>query len=113
MKRIEAFIQSDRLQVVLTAMKKIGVNGITVIGARGQGEGLRPLVEVSRGTMRQVAEFNSIETIVTIVDEQKVQEVMSAIANAASTGSKGDGKIFVSPVDEAMDIGTKKKVSTT
>lgn len=94
-------------------MKKIEVSGITVIGARGQGEGLRPLVEVSRGTMRQVAEFNSIEIIVTIADDQKVQEVMSAIANAASAGSKGDGKIFVSSVDEAMDIRSKKKISTT
>ncbi len=55
---------------------------------------------------------NQSNTLVTIVDDSKVDSVVSAITDAASTGTKGDGKIFISPIDEAVDIATKAKGST-
>jgi len=60
-----------------------------------------------------VAEYNRTDTIVTIVDDSKIYPVIEAIINAASTGSKGDGKIFVSPIEESFDIGTKEMKQLT
>lgn len=112
MKRIEAFVKNDKTSLVVDAIKKAGAKGLTVFSARGQGEGARPFVEASRGTKRQVAEYNEIDSIVTMVDDSKTDAIISAIVNAARTGSKGDGKIFVSAVDEVVDIGTSQKGST-
>lgn len=112
MKRIEAFIQSDKLQAVVAALGKVGLGGFTVINSRGQGQGQRPMVEGSRGTGRHIAEFNSIDTVITIVDDAKVNDIVSLIANEASTGSKGDGKIFVSNIESATDIGSKQTGSS-
>ena len=112
MKRIEAFVQTDRTSLVVDAIKNAGAKGLTVFSARGQGEGARPMVEMSRGTKRQVAEYNEIDSIVTIVDDAKADATITAIVNAAGTGSKGDGKIFVSTIDDVIDIGSKQKGAT-
>ena len=112
MKRIEAFVKTDRTSLVVDAIKKAGVKGLTVFSARGQGEGARPMVESSRGTKRQVAEYNEIDSIVTIVDDSKADAIITAIVNAAGTGTKGDGKVFVSTIDDVIDIGSKQKGAT-
>lgn len=106
MKRIEAFVQSDKTHSAVSAIEKIGVGGITVINARGRGKGQRPIVQSDRGTGHHVAEYNTIDTIITIVDDSKVNEIVSAITKQASTGSKGDGKIFVSSIEAVTDIGS-------
>lgn len=111
MKRIEALVQTDKTSLVVDAIKKAGAKGLTVFSGRGQGRGERPMVESSRGTTRHVAEYNEVDSIVTIVDESETDAVIAAIVNAAGTGSKGDGKIFVSKVDEVIDIGSKQKGS--
>lgn len=112
MKRIEAFVKTDKTSLVVDAIKKAGAKGLTVFSARGQGEGERPMVGVSRGTKRQVVEYNEIDAIVTIVDDSKADGIITAIVNVASTGTKGDGKIFVSNVENVVDIGTSQKGST-
>jgi nitrogen regulatory protein P-II 1 len=111
-KRVEAFVKTDRTSLVVDSIKKAGAKGLTVFSAKGQGEGARPMVEMSRGTKRQVAEYNEIDCIVTIVDDSKVDSIITAIINAAGTGNKGDGKIFVSIVNDIIDIGSKQKGST-
>lgn len=111
MKRIEAFIKTDTLNAVVNALTSAGVGGLTVTKSQGRGAGERPEIQGGRGTMKYVAEYNNINTIVTVVDDSKVDSVISAIADAASTGKKGDGKIFITSVDESVDIATKKKVS--
>ncbi|HSF28543.1 MAG TPA: P-II family nitrogen regulator [Nitrosopumilaceae archaeon] len=111
MKRIEAFVQSDKTSLVVDAITKAGVKGLTVFSGRGQGRGKRPMVESSRGTTRHVAEYNEIDSIVTVVEDSSVDPVITAIVNAAGTGSKEDGKIFVSTVDDVIDIGSKQKGS--
>lgn len=111
MKKIEAFVQSDKTSLVVDEIKKAGAKGLTVFSGRGQGKGKRPMIESSRGTTRHVAEYNEIDLVVTIVDEPEVDLVITAIINAAGTGSKGDGKIFTSAVEEVIDIGSKQKGS--
>jgi len=69
------------------------------------------MVESSRGTTRHIAEYNEVDSIVTVVDESNADAVIIAIINAAGTGSKGDGKIFVSTVNDVIDIGSKQKGS--
>ena len=78
-----------------------------------RGKGQRPMIEEARGTGRHIAQFNSLDAILIIVDDSKVDSIVSAITVAASTGSKGDGKIFILPVEDSVDIGTKEKGSVS
>jgi nitrogen regulatory protein P-II 1 len=76
---------------------------------KGRGAGKREMVSSGRGTGFYVPEFHSRSSIVTIVDESKVDAVVNAILSAASTGSPGDGKVFISTVEDAVDVGSKKR----
>jgi len=109
MKRIQAVVQSDKLSAVVDAMEKVGVGGITVSQSRGRGKGQRPAIESGRGTGVHIAEFNSLDTLFAVVEDKKIEDLIEAIKGAASTGSKGDGKIFISPVEETIDIGSKQR----
>jgi len=91
------------------AILKAGASGVTVAETRGKGAGERPFVTGAKGTVRYIAEFNRTDTITTVVDDSKAQGVIDAIMDAVHTGSKGDGKIFVSTVDESYNIATKQK----
>ncbi len=86
----------DKVNNVIKAINEVGVGGITVMHARGQGAADPPLV----------GQLYSREIIVTIVDDSKVDNLKSAIVNAACTKSKGDGKIFITNVENAVDICT-------
>ena len=103
MKRIEAIVQSEVSKQVVRAIRKAGVGGVTLIQCLGQGAGERP--EIGG---RQI-EFNSIDVIVTVVQDSIVNSVVSAIMDVAHTGQKADGKIFVTNVEIAYDISTKEK----
>ena len=99
MKKIEAFIQPDVLNPVIKAIKEIGVGGLTVLNAQGQGEAEPPLV----------GQFFTRVVLVTVVEDEKADKIMEAIANTACTGAKGDGKVFVSNIEESTDICSKEK----
>jgi nitrogen regulatory protein PII len=105
MKRIEAIVQSEVSKQVVRAIRKIGVGGVTLIQSLGQGTGERPEIGGHQ------IEFNSTDVIVTVVHDSIVNSVVSAIIDAAHTGQKGDGKIFVTNVEESYDISTKEKSS--
>jgi nitrogen regulatory protein P-II 1 len=108
MKRIEAIIQADKISNVVSSLKAVGVGGITSTQSRGVGAGQRPVIQGSRGTARHEAEFSALNTVITVVDDSKVGAVVSAIIDAAHTGNRGDGKIFITNVEEAFDIATKE-----
>jgi nitrogen regulatory protein P-II 1 len=108
MKRIEAIIKADKINDVVNSLKAVGVGGITSTQSRGIGAGQRPVIQSSRGTARHEAEFSALNTVLTVVDDSKVGAVVSAIINAAHTGNRGDGKIFITNVEEAFDIATKE-----
>jgi nitrogen regulatory protein P-II 1 len=109
MKRIDAIIASEKVSAVNDALKKAGVSGATILDAKGRGKGEKPRVAGGRGTSAHLAEFSSRANVITIVDDEDVDKVVSAIIDVTSTGAAGDGKIFVSSVDETVDIGTKKR----
>ena len=108
MKNIGAVIASEKVGMVVDALK-IGVGGFTVLDAKGRGKGKRSQLAGSRGTGSYTAEFNTKNYVFTVVDDTLVDKVISAIIDAAGTGSTGDGKIFVTTIDDAIDIGSKKK----
>ena len=99
MKQIEAIVQPGIRDKVVKAIKKTGVGGITVSHAQGQGAAEPPLV----------GQYFTKERIVTVVDDSKVDEILNSIAQVACTGTKGDGKVFVSNIDDALDICTKER----
>ena len=109
MKKIEVIVPSEKRSSVVTAILEAGAGGVIVAETKGRGSGERPTVRGSRGTATYVAEYNKTDTVTTVVDDSKLDSVVSAIMNAAHTGSKGDGKIFVSTIDDAYDIATKQK----
>ena len=103
MKRIEAIVQSEVSKKVVNEISKTGVGGVTLIQSLGQGQGERPTIGGHQ------IEFNSTDVIVTVVQDSMIKSVISAIIEAAHTGEKGDGKIFVSNIEESYDISTKEK----
>ncbi len=109
MKRIEAIIASEKLLAVNEALKNAKVGGCTVLDAKGTGKGEKPVVEFQRGTSRFTSEFSVRSTVMTVVEDSEVENVVKAILDVASTGSPGDGKIFISTVNEAIDIGSKER----
>ena len=103
MKRIEAIVQSEMSKKVVNAITKAGVGGVTLIQSLGQGSGERPEIGGHK------IEFNSTDVIVTVVQDSMVQQIITAIIESAHTGQKGDGKIFITNVEESYDISTKEK----
>ena len=112
MKRIDAMIPSMRRSEVVDRILKAGAQGITLVEGRGKGDGERPMVGGARGTAKYIADYNRIDTIITVVDDSKLDSVVSAIMDASSRGSDGDGMIFVSTIDEAYKISTKEKITS-
>ena len=108
MKRIEAVIQSDKQKAVIDSIINAGVGGLTVTRSLGRGAGERPRIGGPNG---EEIQYNAVDTIVTVVDDSKVDSVISAILEAGYSGTKGDGKIFVTNVDDAVDIYSKEKGS--
>ncbi len=106
MKRIEAVIQSDKQKAVIDSMISAGVGGLTVTRSLGRGSGERPRIGGKKG---EEIQFNAVDTIVSVVDDSIVNSVLSAIMEAGYSGTKGDGKIFVSSIDDIIDIYSKEK----
>ena len=90
-------------------MRIAEVGGITVIDGKGSDAGRREKASGSRDTIRFTPEFHSRTSLVTVVDDSKLDKVINAIIGAASTGSPGDGKIFMSSVVDVIDIGSNKR----
>ena len=104
MKKIEAIIKPFKLDEVKEALQGIGVQGITVIEAKGFGR-QKGHTELYRGA-EYVVDFLPKVKIEVVVLDQMVPEAIEAIKNAAQTGRIGDGKIFVAAVEEAVRIRT-------
>ncbi len=108
MKRIEATIQTDKVSGVSEAIKS-KVGGFTILDGDGRGSGKRHTIRSGRGTGTIEAEYNKVSTISTIVEDSKVETVVSAIADAAFTGGSGDGIVSVINVDDVYNIASKKR----
>jgi nitrogen regulatory protein P-II 1 len=102
MKKIEAIIQPFKLDEVKTALIGIGVEGITVSEVRGHGR-QKGHTEVYRGAEYKVDLLPKVK-IETVVSDSRVEQIVSVLVAAASTGKIGDGKIFVTSIEEAVRI---------
>ena len=107
MKKIEAIIKPHKLDEVKERLRQVGISGMTVSEVKGFGR-TGGKTEVYRGSA-YVVDFVPKVRIDIVVKESMVAEVVEAIASAAKTGKIGDGKIFVTPVDEAVRIRTGEK----
>lgn len=109
MKRIEAVVPSARLERAFAALKELDLGGITYFESKGRGEIPRQQVHSGRGTSTYTPEFNVNSTIVVVVSDSMVNKVIEKILESTSSGLKGEGKIFVSNIDDVVDVGTKKR----
>lgn len=102
MKRVEAFFQFGKLDLVVEAVEKAGVGGLTVFYARGRGPAERAKITTARGTNLEEQLYNLIDCIVTIVEDNQVDKVVDAIKKNADSTSKGI--ITISDVAQVINI---------
>jgi len=107
MKKIEAIIKPFKLDEVKAALSEIGVEGMTVIEVKGFGR-QKGHTEIYRGSEYTVDFLPKIK-IELVLPDDRVQGALSAILRSAKTGKIGDGKVFVSLVEEAIRIRTEEK----
>ena len=107
MKKVEAIIKPFKLDEVKDALGEVGVHGMTVTEVKGFGRtgGKR---EVYRGSA-YVVDFVPKVKVEVVVPDELVAALVEAVEKAAKTGRIGDGKIFVSPVEEAVRIRTGER----
>ncbi len=110
MQKIEAIIQPSRLDAVKEALIEIGVEGMTILEARGHGR-QKGHTEFYRGREYTVDLLPKIK-IELVVHDDAAEKVISTIANTARTGHIGDGKIFISRIDEAIRIRNDERGDT-
>jgi nitrogen regulatory protein PII len=107
MKKIEAVIKPFKLEEVKDALSEVGIEGMTVIEVKGFGR-QKGHTEIYRGSEYTVDFLPKIKLEIVLPDNL-VEQAVAAIVKAAKTGKIGDGKIFVSPVDQAIRIRTEEK----
>ena len=109
MKKIEAVIKPFKLEDVKDALAEAGVTGMTVSDVKGYGR-QQGHSELYRGA-EYVVDFLPKIKIDIVVKDEMVESTISAIVNSAKTGKIGDGKIFVSSLDEVVRIRTEERGS--
>src|SRR6266704_3535711 len=105
--KIEAIIQTSKLEAVKDALHEIGVEGMTVLEARGHGR-QKGHTEFYRGREYTVDLIPKLKLELVLSDDM-VEKAIQAIVGAARTGKIGDGKIFLSRVDDAIRIRNNER----
>ena len=104
MKKIEAVIKPFKLDEVREALSEMGISGLTVTEVKGFGR-QKGHTELYRGA-EYVVDFLPKIKVETVVADERLDAVIEAIQQAAGTGKIGDGKIFVTAIDQAIRIRT-------
>lgn len=107
MKRIEAIIRPEKLAPVKVALEELGYPGMTVSEVKGHGV-QKGVVEQWRGQQYRV-EFLPKVWLLMVVEDEHAERVVSTICDTAATGEVGDGKIFVSTVDDVIRVRTRER----
>lgn len=107
MVKIEAIIRPQRLDEVKAALDEIGVTGMTVIEVKGAGK-QKGYTQHYRGAEYTVNLIQKLKLEI-VAAEAHVEQIVQAIVSAARTGEIGDGKIFLSPVSDAIRIRTEER----
>ncbi len=109
MKKVEAIIKPFKLDEVKEALHEVGIQGITVTEAKGFGR-QKGHTELYRGA-EYVVDFLPKVKLEVVMDDGMVERAVEAIQQAAQTGRIGDGKIFITPIEEVVRIRTGEKGS--
>ena len=107
MKKIEAIVKPFKLEDVKDALGEAGITGMTVTEVKGFGR-QKGHTEIYRGSEYTVDFLPKLKLEV-VLDDEQIDAAVSAIVKAAKTGKIGDGKVFVSPIEEAVRIRTEEK----
>ncbi len=107
MKKIEAIIKPFKLDDVKESLNEIGVHGMTVTEVNGYGR-QKGHKEIYRGA-EYVVDFVPKIKIEIVINKERVEEAIQTICDAANTGKIGDGKIFVSTIEQAIRVRTGEK----
>jgi nitrogen regulatory protein PII len=107
MKKVEAIVKPFKLEDIKSALSELGIQGMTVTEVRGFGR-QKGHTEIYRGSEYTV-DFVPKVKLEIVVDDEQVEQVVATISKTANTGKIGDGKIFVSPVEQAVRIRTGEK----
>jgi nitrogen regulatory protein PII len=110
MQKIEAVIQPSKLDAVKDALLEVGIEGMTILEARGHGR-QKGHTEFYRGREYTVDLLPKIKLELVVPDEL-LEKAVHAISSAARSGKIGDGKIFISRIDEAIRIRNDERGST-
>lgn len=102
MKKLEAIIQPHKLEDVQEALKNVGVDGMTISDVRGHGR-QKGHKEIYRGQEYTVDVLPKVK-IEVVVPDSRLEEVAKTLSDAARTGKLGDGKIFITSIEEAIRI---------
>jgi nitrogen regulatory protein PII len=103
MKRIEAFIASEKTPYVLSALENLGLQA-TFYESKGMGKGEKYTVSYGKGSGTQKMAYSTRTIVISIVDENKAKEAVSVIKEAARTGTTSGGIVAVSSVDDLTII---------
>jgi nitrogen regulatory protein P-II 1 len=109
MKKIEAIVPHGRMDKTFEGLKQLGLGGLTYYESKGRGQAPRPELQGGRGTSSFIPEFNVNAELVLVVSDSMAEKVIENILSSSSTGLAGEGKMFVSEVDDAVDIGSKTR----
>src|SRR5204863_5268663 len=107
MKKVEAIIKPFKLEDVKEALAALGVEGMTVTEVKGFGR-QKGHTEIYRGSEYTVDFLPKIKIEIVLTDDL-VEKAVEAIVKSAKTGKIGDGKVFVSPIEDAIRIRTEEK----
>jgi nitrogen regulatory protein P-II 1 len=107
MKKVEAIIRPERLQMVQDALDQLGVSGLTVTEVVGCGR-QKGYTEQYRGARANISLLHKIK-VEAVVPSDVVEPAVEAIVQGARTGKEGDGRVFVIPIEESIRIRTGER----
>jgi nitrogen regulatory protein P-II 1 len=107
MKKIEAIVRPEMVGVVRQALEEIGVTGLTITQVLGHGA-QRGITQQWKGNTYKVDLLPKVE-LKMVIDDGLLEPVLKAIAESARTGQVGDGKVFVSTIDDVMRVRTGER----
>ena len=107
MKKIEAIVRPERLAIVKDALEELGYPGMTVTDVKGHGA-QRGITEQWRGRTFRVDLLSKVKIEMVVSDEEE-EKIVQCITKESQTGSIGDGKIFISPIEDVLRIRTGER----
>ena len=108
MKKIEAIVRPERVSAVKEALEKLGYPGMTLTEVKGHGK-QKGVVQQWRGSQYRIEFLPKVKIELVVENGESVDPIIAAVVNNARTGEAGDGKIFVSTIEEVVRIRTGER----